>query len=765
MRTVKRRRQEFDRTMNQKLAVLFYIILLAFVVLGARLIYINTETGKEYERQVLSQREYNNNSIPYERGSIVDRQGTPIATCRRVYDVVLSAKDVLVMEQRNPEYMDNTLNLLNEYFGYNQADVEKYIREHPESQYYVLEEQLEYEEIKPFLDMQAQANEDDEILDVKGISFEAEYLRYYPMGSLACDAIGYTNAGNSGSYGLEEYYDTVLNGTNGRTYGYLNEDSDIAQTTIPAVNGNTLVSTIDVNIQKIVEKELAEFNAAYANNYREGEDGSYNTGCIVMEVDTGNVLAMANYPYFDLNEPRNAELYFTEEEIAIARANEEELANASNNTGSDEEDSEGEEDSETGNEDNSEAGSEEVGEEEEEDKITVQDMLDELWKNFCISTTYEPGSVAKPFTVAMALDAGVINGDETYYCGGLLEIGGYKIRCHNRYGDGEISVQNAVAQSCNVAMMHIGEAMGKTIYLKYFEEFNFGLRTNIDLTGETRTDSLVFNNNTMGPTELATSTFGQGYNVTMIEMITAFCSLVNGGYYYEPHMVSQILGPDGSVVANIEPRVLKQPISATTSEQIIEYCNEVVISGTGKKARPAGYAIGGKTGTAETVTDGERSKKDYVVSFMGYAPADDPQIAIYVVIDRPNMPDQTAGTAEACLIAKEILTEVLPYLNIFMTEELSEEEIADLEARGLYNANLVKPEADESEEGTSEEGTEGESAEGTSEEPQRPDVKIDPETGYAIDPYTGEFLDPETGRPINPGSSLIQGGPDTSEEE
>ena len=318
-----------------------------------------------------------------------------------------------------------------------------------------------------------------------------------------------------------------------------------------------------------------------------------------------------------------------------------------------------------------------------------------------------------------------------------------------------------------MALMLMGNQIGKDIFLEYQDRFNFGLRTNIDLYGESRTRSLVFNSSNMGPTELATSSFGQGYNVTMIQMISAFCSLVNGGYYYEPHMVSQILSADGSVIENIEPRILKQTISASTSEQIIEYCNEVVISGTGKKARPAGYSIGGKTGTAETVINGVRSDTDYVVSFMGYAPADDPQIAIYVVIDRPNMPDQTGGTAEACLITKEILTEVLPYLNIFMTEELTEEEIADLEARGLYNANLVKPEEDSEEATEGEEGAEGGegTAEGeTSEEPQRPEVQIDPETGYAIDPYTGEFLDPETGRPINPGSGLIQGGPESSEE-
>ncbi len=704
--------------MRKKLVILFVMVLLAFVVLGVRLVLINTQKGDEYTHTVLSQRHYDSVTLPYQRGSIVDSKGTTLAVSKKVYNVILDVSVMNYYEERSEGTTAATLAALQKCFGLNTQEISRYVAENPDSKYYVLKKKLEYEEIQPFLALVEEAANSEELTDIKGVWFEEEYLRYYPMGTVACDVIGYTNSGNAGAYGLEEYYNDVLNGTNGREYGYLNEDSNLERTTIPAVDGNTLVTTIDANIQKIVEQKLTDYNAAYANNYREGEDGSYNTGCIIMEVDTGKILAMAGYPFFDLNEPRNAELYFTPEEIAAV----------------------------------------------EENGGTVGEMLAERWKNYCISATYEPGSVAKPFTVAYALDSGAITGNETYYCGGLLEIGGYKIRCHNRYGDGEINVSNAVAQSCNVALMHIADATGEKTYLKYFEEFNFGLKTNVDLTGEARTVSLVFNEDTMGPTELATSSFGQGYNVTMIQMITAFCSLVNGGYYYEPHMVSQILGADGSVIENIEPRLLKQTISATTSDQIIEYCNEVVISGTGKKARPAGYAIGGKTGTAETVVNGVRSDYDYVVSFMGYAPADDPQIAIYVVIDRPNMADQTLGTAEACLITKEILTEVLPYLNIFMTEELSEEEIADLEARGLYNANLVKPSEEESEEGTSEESSEGENSESPSEEPMKPEVQIDPETGYAIDPYTGELLDPETGHPINPGSGLIQGGPQTSEE-
>ena len=707
--------------MRKKLVMLFVMVLLAFVVLGVRLVLINTQKGDEYTHTVLSQRHYDSTIIPYQRGSIVDSKGTTLAVSKKVYNVILDASVMNYYEERNEGTVTATLSALNKCFGLNTQELATHVSQNPNSKYYVLVKKVDYEQIQPFLKMEEEAKASEELTDLHGVWFEEEYIRYYPLGTVACDVLGYTNAGNAGAYGLEEYYNATLNGTNGREYGYLNEDSNLERTTIPAVDGNTLVTTIDANIQKIVEEKLADYNAAYANNYREGEDGSYNTGCIIMEVDTGNILAMASYPYFDLNQPRNAELYFTPEEIAAV----------------------------------------------EENGGTVGDMLAELWKNYCISATYEPGSVAKPFTVAAALDSGSITGNETYYCGGLLEIGGYKIRCHNRYGDGEINVSNAVAQSCNVALMHIADETGKTTYLKYFEEFNFGLKTNIDLTGEARTASLVFNTDTMGPTELATSSFGQGYNVTMIQMITAFCSMINGGYYYEPHMVSQVLSADGSVIQNIEPRLLKQPISNTTSEKIIEYCNEVVISGTGKKARPAGYAIGGKTGTAETVENGVRSDRDYVVSFMGYAPADDPQIAIYVVIDRPNMPDQTGGTAEACLITKEILTEVLPYLNIFMTEELSEEEIADLEERGLYNANLVKPDEEYIEE-TDEDGETVENEEGseseTSETPQRPEVQIDPETGYAIDPYTGEFLDPETGRPINPGSGLIQ-GPETSEEE
>jgi stage V sporulation protein D (sporulation-specific penicillin-binding protein) len=343
-----------------------------------------------------------------------------------------------------------------------------------------------------------------------------------------------------------------------------------------------------------------------------------------------------------------------------------------------------------------------ITEENREEVLADEDVLYQnlynLWKNYCIQETYEPGSTAKPFTVAAGLESGKMTGNEYYTCNGQLHVGDYDIKCHNYKmgGDGTLSVQQSIEQSCNVALMLMGQQIGKNIFLEYQDRFNFGLKTNIDLAGETRTEYLVFNDKNMGATELATSTFGQGYNVTMIQMISAFSSLINGGYYYEPHLVSKITASDGSVVQNINPRVVKQTVSSATSEKIIEYCNGVVENGTGKTARPAGYAIGGKTGTAETIP---RDKTNYVVSFMGYAPADNPQIAIYVVVDRPNTNYQDDAKFATRLV-RNILTETLPYLNIYMTEELSEKEQAELAELNISvkKANVIEEDTPEDEE-------------------------------------------------------------------
>lgn len=715
----KRRYSKFTMKMQKKLVVLFFFILLAFAGLSYRLFIITRDDGERYKKQVLSQQRYDSTTLPYKRGSILDANGSILATSEKVYNVILDAYAVAEKE----EYLEPTMAALSSQFGIDTSKVRTYIAENKEtSRYYVLAKRLSYEEISGFKELQ---NEEESL--VKGIWFEEEYKRMYPGNTLACDVIGFTTGDNIGSYGLEEYYNDVLSGVQGREYGYLNDDSNLERTTIPAEDGNSIVTTIDANIQSIVEKYLLKFNEEYKDNFHEG-NGANNVGCIIMEVNTGEILAMASYPNFDLNNTRN-----TSALIGMPML-----------------DAEGKKTGEYINEENLLTMEETEG--------MLYQNLNALWKNFCIADTYEPGSVTKPFTVAAGIESGSITGNEQYNCEGFLHVGDYDIDCHNIYGDGVLTVQQGIERSCNVCMMRIGQAMGIANFTKFQHIFGFGLRTNIDLQGEARTASLIYTAENMGPTDLATNSFGQTFNTTMIQTMAGFCSLINGGYYYEPHVVSKIVSSSGATVQNIEPRLLKQTISEETSATIVEFCNTVVTgeNGTGKTARPAGYMIGGKTGTAETVP---RSSKDRVVSFMGYAPADDPQIAIYVVVDRPNV--QTQGDAKyATRIVRSILTEVLPYMGIFMTEELSDEERAELEALQIEITTAPEPEEGEGTEGEGTEGegiegegTEGEEGEGTEgegtgETPREEIWKtfpIDPETGYAVDPNTGYFVDPVTG--------------------
>lgn len=717
--------RKFTIKMQKKLVVLFIAVLLAFAGLFYQLYRISRDNGEQYKKQVLSQQRYDSTTIPYKRGTILDANGSVLATSEKVYNVILDS--VAISEKE--EYLEPTLSALQREFGIDTASIRDYIEKNKEtSRYHVLAKRLSYSEISDFLDMQ-----NEEGSQIKGIWFDEEYKRVYPGNSLACDVIGFTTADNRGNYGLEEYYNDVLSGISGREYGYLNDDSDLERKTIAAEDGNSLVTTIDANIQSIVEKYLLKFNEEYKDKFHPG-NGAENVGCIIMKVDSGEILAMANYPNFDLNDTRN-----TDALMGMPLLDEK-----GNKTG-------------------------EYLTEENMDVLDDEEMLyqhlDALWKNYCISSTYEPGSVAKPFTVAAGVESGKITGTETYNCEGSLEIGGWPIQCHNRYGDGLLTVQEGIERSCNVVMMKIGQAMGTDTFVKFQHIFNFGLKTNIDLQGEARTASLIYTKDTMGSTEMATNTFGQSFNVTMIQMITGFCSLINGGYYYEPHMVSKIVSPSGATVQNIEPRVLKQTISEDTSDMIREYCNTVVTGehGTGKTARPAGYMIGGKTGTAETLP---RKNGQYVVSFMGYAPADDPQIAIYVVVDRPNVQYQDDAKF-ATRIVRGILTEVLPYMGIFMTEELSDSEREELEALQIEirTAPAAEEEAEEgggtTEEGTGEEngedtGTEGE--EETEKEEVWKSFPIDPATGYAVDPNTGDMVDPVTG-------AVIGGSYDENAEE
>lgn len=713
--TSEKRIRKFTIKMQKKLVVLFFFVLLAFAGLCVRLYWISDENGERYKKQVLSQRGYDSTTLPYKRGDILDANGSKLATSEKVYNLIIDAKNMLYKDRK---YLEPTIEALQKYFDLDPATVREYVTTHTTSSYKIMLKQLTYDQIDDF-----EAAMDAEGSLIRGVWFEEEYKRIYPFGSLASDVIGFTGRDNTGTYGLEEFYNEELNGTTGREYGYLTEDSTLERTVKPAVDGYTIHSTIDANIQSVVEKYLMKFNEEYANNVRSG-NGAENVGAIVYDVNTGNVLAMASYPFYDLNDTRNTSAMIGSNLV-------QEVVNANGYTELVKTDT---------------VITEDVIANMTEEELYLN--LNYLWKNYCITDTYEPGSTIKPFTVAAALESGTIRGNEAYECNGSLVKGGHKIHCHGGNGHGVVTVQNSVAWSCNVALMKIGEALGAEQFTSFQEVFNFGLKTNIDLAGEARTVGLLYEAEDMKEADLATNSFGQNFNVTMVQMIAGYSALVNGGYYYEPHVISKITNSSGATIENIEPRILKQVVSESTSEKIRQYTRATVMEEggnyrTGKTARPAGYAIGGKTGTAQTLP---RGNGEYVVSFIGHAPADDPRIAIYVVIDRPNVEKQDKASL-ATGIVRNILTEILPYLNIYMTEDLTEAEIQELAERELAITSQYgkTPEQDALDQATGETagGVNGESGS----EVKLPDwmsYPIDPETGYRVDP-NGDFLDAVTG--------------------
>lgn len=784
--------------MQNKLAVLFIVVLLLFVALSIKIVYITKDDGEKYKRQVLSQQEYDSIVIPAKRGEIIDRNGTKVAVSQKVYNVCIDSKR---LNSEDGKYLQDTLSLLfhsDVNFRYTEQEIRSYIADNPGSQYRVIAKKQPYDAVSVIMDA---INNKSEYPNVDGVWLEEDYQRTYPYNSLACDVIGFVQGDNEGAYGLEEYYNSTLIGTAGREYGYLNDDENLERTVKPAVDGRTLKTSLDVNIQSIVEKHILAFNKEHENEAREGY-GSNNTGVIIMNPKTGEIIAMASYPVFDLNNPRdeaNIKVDFTEEmfygerlmQVQTLTNDGESVAEepADNSQPSETENAENIDGAEnTENADNSEEAASlnitsPISENVEVNGQTFEEAYEEakmeafnsLWKNFCINSTYEPGSTMKPFTMGIGIEEGIFTGNESYVCNGVLEVGDHKIHCNNRLGHGPLDFSGALEQSCNVAFMKMGATVGKKLFMKYNKLYNFGLKTNVDLTGEARTETLVFDENRMNPTDLAIGSFGQGFNVTMIQMITGFCSLINGGKYYQPHLVTEILDSNGGTIEKIEPRVLKQTVSEETSDMIKQLCINVVTEGTGKSARPAGYVIGGKTGTAETLP---RGNGEYIVSFMGFAPAENPELVIYTVIDRPNVPAQ-ASAKYATVLTKDILTEVLPYLNVPKTEEITEKEAEELREKQIEFADSSKNQ--EEEENT--EATEGEATENTgnentpgsvieivddngnpvnqetTEEYQPVKFEIDKTTGYAIDPNSGELLDPNTGQPINNNVSDL---PDTS---
>lgn len=597
-------KKRFSKRMQKKLVMLFVAIVLAFVFLVGRITYINAASGDKYTKVVLDQQQYDSRTIPFKRGDIVDRNGTKMATSERVYNVIL---DVKVM-MSDKDYIEPTIEVLKDCFGIEEDKVRELMDKSPSSRYNILQKGVDYAKAKEFEKID---KDDKKYPDVKGIWLEEDYIRTYPYNTLASDVIGFTVDGNVGSNGIEASYNSILNGTDGREYGYLDDSSSFERTVKEADNGSTVVSTIDLQVQNIVEKHILEFNDEHKNETTPGE-GSKNTAVIVMNPQNGEILAEASYPNYDLNNPRDMSKYYSEEELAAMP---------------------------------------------DDEKI---EKLNELWNNFCISDTYEPGSTFKPFTIAAGLETGILTGDENYVCGGVLHVGDHDIHCSNRDGHGPQTLKQSLENSCNVALMEIGQSIGTEEFCRYQKLFGFGEYTGIDLPGEGSTEGLLYTPENMDAASLATNAFGQNFNVTMTQMAAAFSSLINGGDYYKPHVVKQIQDDNGNVTENRDPVLMKKTVSKETSDILKDYMLGVVQEGTGSLAAVEGYDVGGKTGTAEKLP---RGNGKYLVSFIGYAPQENPEVVVYVVVDEPNVPGQ-ASSSYATELSSKIMTEIFPYLGI-----------------------------------------------------------------------------------------------------
>ena len=660
------KRKQITLKIKRKLALTFSVIVLALVGIMIRLVYINRVSGDQYTMKVLAQQDTNSITLPYKRGDIYDRNGTVLATSEKVYNLILDPGVLWEYHSDDAakDCVEPTLQALVNYFGQDRAELDRIMQENADSHYVVLEKQLTKDEVEEF-----ETAMEDSANRIEGVWLEEDYIRRYPYDTLACNVIGYTVSGNVGQYGIEQEYSETLNGENGRSYNYLNEDLEQEKSVRAATDGNSVVSTIDITLQQIVENAIAEFQEKYTDAYREG-DGSKTAAAIMMDPNTGEILAMASNRVYDLNNPYDVVIngLYTEEE-------------AENLT--------------------------------EEERLNA---LNELWRNFCVSDTYEPGSTAKPITIAAALETGAVHDGDTFLCDGNQTVGSHTIWCSKRVGHGIIDLQGSLMFSCNDALMQIAAKVGEEDFSKYQNMFNLGLRTGIDLPGEARTDSLLYysedtapsENLVMGSTDLATNSFGQNYNVTMIQMAAAFSACINGGYYYQPHVVKRILDSNGGTVQNIEPVVLREPVSSKTSSLIRQYLYNTMYgetdangnNATGKAARIAGYAMGGKTGTAEKIP---RDKTNYLVSFIGFAPAENPEVVLYVVVDEPNAEKQSSSSF-AMEIWKNIMEEALPYLNIYPTEEIPEDMVDEVEAAQEEEAAEETP-AEEEEEETPEDGT------------------------------------------------------------
>lgn len=642
--------------MQEKLMVGFVFLILLFAVLSSVIFGMVRKNSEEYSRIVLGQRQsgYGSRSIQARRGDILDRNGTILATSEKVYNLIVDPR--AITSRSDDRYEKAVVDALREYFkGDERVDTvsslleeQKKLSTGKKSAYFKFKEDMSFDEKDAFQKFMDEKNaayrKGGNKYEIKGLSFEDKYKRSYPYKELACNVIGFSSQDNSGGTGgVEQYYNNDLIGTNGREYGYLDSDTKLQSVIREASDGDSIVTTLNFNIQRTVEKYLQE--------WQKEDVGSKMAAAIVMNPKNGEILAMASTNQFDLNHPRELDKTLYPDALLNEYGKKEALKKYKR---------------EHDGKEISEDALSTVYTPEEISSLGAQVAWNQMWRNVAVSDTYEPGSTAKPFTIAGALEENAIVPSTQFTCDGYIKISDgvhtWTIRCHKRDGHGTLDAEQALMQSCNVYLMDTAFQEGAENFVKYQHIFGFGEKTGIDLPGEADTKDLIYTADTLGKTSLATNSFGQNYNVSMIQMAAGFSSIVNGGSYYKPHVVKQILNANGTVIKDVEPELVRVTNSKSTSDFLKEALYQTVEQGTGRPAKIQGYHVGGKTGTAQKLP---RSEKNYLVSFCGFAPVEDPELLVYVIVDTPNLEGEAQASASfATKIEQKIMKDALQFLNI-----------------------------------------------------------------------------------------------------
>lgn len=567
-----------NKTFNRKkVMIVFVAVFFIMMFLIGRLVYLMIFCSEYYGNKAenLHERE---RDIKAARGKLLDANGTVLATNKSVCTI-----SVIHNQMEEPE---KAIAMLVKELGISEETARKRV-----------EKVSSIERVKT--NVAKETGDAIRAYGLSGVKVDEDYKRYYPYGTLASKVLGFTGADNQGILGLEVKYDEYLQGTNGKILTLTDargiEIENAGESRLEPVNGYDLCLSLDYNIQMYCEQ------AAKKVCTKKSAD---SVSVIVMNPQNGELMAMVNYPEFDLNDP------FT----------------LVGDTG------------------------ESVSAEEK------QNLLNKMWRNQCISDTYEPGSTFKIITAAAALEEGVVKLDDTFYCPGYKIVEDRRIRCARTTGHGAETFETGIMNSCNPVFMELGERLGAENFVGYFKQFGLLSKTNIDLPGEAGT--IMHKTENIGPVELATISFGQSFQITPIQLVTTVSSIINGGTRVTPHFGVSVQDADGNTVKTFSYETHENICTAETSETMRYLLEKVVSEGTGKNAKIEGFSIGGKTATSQTLP---RSDHKYISSFLGFAPADNPQVLVLVVINNPQ--GIYYGGTIAAPVAKEIFENILPYLD------------------------------------------------------------------------------------------------------